>query len=225
MRPAASSSQAQQSTKPRPSGAPASASTRPGPSSWRKSISGAHSARPRIQVTPSPSRKVGTSPAGGRSTATAVRSRASSQLVPTSGWPAKGSSAAGVKIRTRPARGSSTNTVSLKPRSAATAWRRPSGTAAPSRNTPSGFPPVPSGATNTRSTCSSAMATGYPAVPGVTAGTDGWTVAVEHARVGGEEVRSGRVRVARVQAPAPCWGRAGHQAAPGPVRRSAGSRC
>ena len=107
---------------------------------------------------PSPSRKVGTSPAGGRSTATAVRSRASSQLVPTSGWPANGM-AAGVKIRTLPAAGS-TNTVSLKPRSVATGWRRPWGTAAPVRNTPSGFPPVPSGATNTRSTCSSAMAVG-----------------------------------------------------------------
>ena len=53
--------------------------------------------------------------------------RASSQAVPTSGWPASGSSTVGVKIRSAPVAASSTNTVSEKPRSAATAWRSAAG--------------------------------------------------------------------------------------------------
>ena len=50
----------------------------------------------------SPSRQVGTSPAGGRSVSTARLP--SSHAVPTSGWPASGSSTVGVKIRSAPSR-------------------------------------------------------------------------------------------------------------------------
>jgi hypothetical protein len=70
-----------------------------------------HSERALIQVS-SPSRQVGTAPAGGRSVVTGVPACASSQAVPTSGWPASGSSTAGVWMRSSPVAASSTNTVS-----------------------------------------------------------------------------------------------------------------
>ena len=53
----------------------------------------------------SPSLHVGTSPAGGRSVSTGVPACASSQAVPTSGWPASGSSTVGVWIAARRSRG------------------------------------------------------------------------------------------------------------------------
>src|SRR3954468_23146306 len=56
----------------------------------------------------------------------------------------------------RPAPASSTNTVSLKPSSRATAWRTPGATAPPSRKTPSRLPPPPSSPQNTRRTSRSA---------------------------------------------------------------------
>ena len=87
---------------------------------------------------------------GRLSASTGARSRASSHALPTEGWPAKSSSTAGVKMRISPRPGSSTNTVSLRPRSA-TAWRRAGGTAPPSRKTASGLPPEPSSAQKTRS--------------------------------------------------------------------------
>src|SRR5687768_10312417 len=63
----------------------------------------------------------------------------------------------------RPPARSSTKAVSLKPRSAATRWRCSGAISDPSRNTPSGLPPRPSGAVNTRSTCRVAMRGGYAA--------------------------------------------------------------
>ena len=143
-RPAASSSQAQTATIASPPGT-AKASTSATDSSRARSYGGPHPGRPRIHVR-SPSRHVGTSPAGGRS----VSTPASSHAVPTSGWPASGSSTVGVKIRSAPVTASSTNTVSEKPRSAAIAWRSAAGTAAPSSTTPSGLPPAPSEPTKTR---------------------------------------------------------------------------
>lgn len=105
-----------------PSGGPASASTSPAEESSTQAKSGAHSGRAATKARSS-STRAGTSPAGGLSEVTAVRSRASSQAVPTSGWPAKLSSTVGVKIRTTPAAASSTNTVSLNPSTAAAACR------------------------------------------------------------------------------------------------------
>jgi hypothetical protein len=66
-----------------------------------------------IQVRPASSVVTGTRPAGGRSASTSWPACRSSHPVPTSGWPASGSSTAGVKIRSSPVRTSSTNTVSL----------------------------------------------------------------------------------------------------------------
>ena len=91
-------------------------------------------------------------PPGAAGPRPALPTSRSSHAVPTNGCPASGSSTSGVRIRISPRRRSSTNTVSAKPSSAATAWRSASGTAAPSRKTPSGFPPEPSGAQNTRRT-------------------------------------------------------------------------
>src|SRR5215211_7259472 len=93
-------------------------------------------------------------PAGGRSVGTSKPSLVRSQAVPTRGWPANGSSSFGVKMRSLPCSGSSTNTVSEKPRTAAVPWRSPSATCPPSRKTPRGLPPAPPSPTNTRSTCS-----------------------------------------------------------------------
>src|SRR3712207_1243625 len=66
-------------------------------------------------------------------------------------------------MRSSPLSGPSTNTVSEKPRSAATLCRLSSGTSLPSRKTPRGLPPAPPSPTNTRSTCSVANG-GYPLV-------------------------------------------------------------
>ena len=84
----------------------------------------------------------------------------SSQAVPTVGWPANGNSVAGVWIANRatPSSTLSTKTVSLKSRSWATAWRRSGAISAPSTNTPSGLPPLPSGPMNTRRTWSIVIA-------------------------------------------------------------------
>src|SRR5215216_4081228 len=64
-------------------------------------------------------------------------------------------------MRSSPTSGLSTNTVSEKPRSAATSWRRRSGTSRPWRNTPNGLPPIPPSPTKTLSTCSVAMRTPF----------------------------------------------------------------
>src|SRR3712207_1737622 len=66
-------------------------------------------------------------------------------------------------MRSSPLSGPSTNTVSEKPRSAATLCRPSSGTSLPSRKTPRGLPPAPPSPTNTRSTCSVANCS-YPLV-------------------------------------------------------------
>ena len=60
----------------------------------------------------SPSCQVGTSPAGTRNSDPPRPMPRSSQPVPTVGWPANASSAAGVKIQIAPDSASSTNTVS-----------------------------------------------------------------------------------------------------------------
>ncbi len=69
---------------------------------------------------------------------------ASTQLVPTVGWPANGTSRAGVKIRTRAAQservGGSTNVVSERFISRATACISSSARPRPSRTTASGLP-------------------------------------------------------------------------------------
>src|SRR5919109_605806 len=99
---------------------------------------------------------------GGRPPPPGPRRSASSHAVPTVGWPANPMSTAGVKMRISPRSGSSTNTVSLSPRSAATPWRRSGGMSEPSRKTPSGVPPVPSSTQKTRSRWSPGMAPTLP---------------------------------------------------------------
>src|ERR1700754_2904073 len=121
-------------------GSPGASSTASASSSWKSFHGG-----------PPPGR-----PAAGRSPLTGAASWASSQAVPTLGWPAKPSSSPGVKIRIRPSAASSTKTVSENPSSAATSCRRSSGTSAPSRKTPSGLPKLHSASQKTRRTCSSA---------------------------------------------------------------------
>ena len=69
-------------------------------SSATKSNSGPSSGRARTQVRPS-SCHVGTSPDGGRSTSGSGPWRCRSHDVPTRGWPARGSSTVGVKMRSR----------------------------------------------------------------------------------------------------------------------------
>ena len=130
---------------------PARASTSAGDPSCTNSNGGPHSGLAEIAVS-SPSKRTLTSPAGGRSTAGSKPRSRSSQALPTSGWPASGSSTSGVKMRSAARSRSSTNTVSAKPRSRATSWRRGSGICEPSRKTPSGLPPLPSAAQKTRRT-------------------------------------------------------------------------
>ena len=120
MLPAASSIQAHATTRSLPSGGPSSASTAAGPGSCSSSHGGPQAGRADTNGT-SPSQRTPTSPAGTMSDSTRARSRAISHAAPTDGCPAKSSSTAGVWMRIAPRAASSTKTVSLNPRSAATA--------------------------------------------------------------------------------------------------------
>ena len=112
------------------------------------------SRRPRPARRPRPRGSAGRRPG--------CRVRASSQAVPTVGWPAKGSSRPGVKIRIRPALAvldedglAEAELGGHAPAADA------SGTAPPSRKTPRGLPHSPSSLTKTRRTWSSGTGRSY----------------------------------------------------------------
>ncbi len=135
------------------------ASTASGESSGSQVKSGVQAARASIAAqSPSRSTETATSPAFSARAPTGVRSCASHQAVPTLGWPANGSSDAGVKMRIvamPPAESSaSTKTVSLNPSAAAMSCSRPA-VAGELVTMPSSLPFAPRSSVKTRRTTTS----------------------------------------------------------------------